>query len=190
MARPKLDQHLTPDDFVSFYWLKEELIDYLREKNLSATGSKLDLTLRINQFLANGKTKSLTVENKISQELTRRTERMPVKLPRQSMIGSGWRCSQELRAFFEQEIGTHFHFKGYMRDFIHNGVGKTLQEAIDLWEEERHKPIQEKPIALQFEYNRHIREYFKTHPGAKLQDAIQDWKSKKMEKRNVSEVSN
>jgi hypothetical protein len=76
-----------------------------------------------------------------------------------------------------------------MRDFIHNGVGKILQEAIDLWEEERYKPIQEKPIASQFEYNRHIREYFKTHPGAKLRDAIQDW-GKKMEKRNVSEVSN
>jgi len=189
MTRPKLDQHLTPNDFLSFYWLKEELIDFLREHNLSATGSKLDLTVRISQFLANGKASSLTVENKTSQELTRRTEKMPIKFTRQSMIGSGWRCSQELRAFFEQEIGTLFHFDGHMRDFIHNGVGKTLQEAIDLWEEERHKPIQEKPIASQFEYNRHIREYFKTHSGAKLQDAIQDWKGKKMERRNVSEVS-
>jgi len=89
----------------------------------------------------------------------------------------------ETIGFAEQ---TRFHFDGHMRDFIHNGVGKTLQEAMDLWEEERHKP---KPIALQFEYNRHIREYFKTHPGAKLQDAIQDWKGKKTERRNVSEVS-
>jgi hypothetical protein len=72
-----------------------------------------------------------------------------------------------------------------MRDFIHNGVGKTLQEAIETWEAEQCNPRQEKPIAPQFEYNRHVREYFKAHPGAPLAEAIQDWKSKKQDQRST-----
>ena len=184
MTRPKLNQHTTPDDFLSFYWLKEELISFLRDHGLSTSGSKQDLTARISHFLATG-----IPENKLSQKLARQTKIMPGTFTRQSVIGSGWRCSQELRAFFEQEIGTHFHFDGGMRDFIHNGTGKTLDEAMETWEEERRKPAQEKSIASQFEYNRHIREYFKTHPQATLQEAIREWKIKKKERRNGINIS-
>ena len=186
MTRPKLNRQIRPEDFLSFYWLKEELICFLREQGLSTTGSKRNLTARISQFLETG-APSKNAENKASQKLAKRAD-MPTTFTRQSVIGPGWRCSQDLRAFFEQEIGTHFHFDGGMRDFIHNEVGKTLQEAIDTWEAERRKPAQEKSIAPQFEYNRHLREYFKTHPGAHLQEAIQDWKIKKKERRNGSEV--
>jgi phosphoglycolate phosphatase-like HAD superfamily hydrolase len=91
-------------------------------------------------------------------------------------------------ALFLNKIGAHFHFDGDMRDLIHHGVGKTLQEAIEMWEAEQRQPTQEKPIAPQFEYNRHIREYFKAHPGAPLQAAIQDWKVKKKARWNRSEV--
>jgi hypothetical protein len=182
-VRPKFNQQTTPDDFLSFYWLKAELIGFLREHDLSTTGSKQELTARISQFLETG-TPSLKVENKGSQKSTRRAEEMPKIFTRQSVIGPGWRCSQELRAFFEQEIGSHFHFDGTMRDFIRAGAGKTLQEAVGTWEAERRKPVQEKSIQPQFEYNRHIREYFKAHPGATLQEAIRDWKVKKKERRN------
>ncbi len=183
MTRPKLNLHTTPDDFLSYYWLKEELINFLREHDLSTTGSKHDLTARISQFLATG-----IPENKTSQKLVKRTETMPKTFTRQSVIESGWRCSQELRAFFEQEIGTYFHFDNVMRDFIHNGTGKTLNEAIETWEGAQRNPMQEKSIAPQFEYNRHIREYFKTHPEAKLKEAIQAWNIKKKERRSVNKI--
>lgn len=179
MARPKLNLHTQPNDFLSFYWLKEELIVFLREHNLSTTGSKQVLTDRIGQFLSTGKP-----EDKALQTTTKRQGAMPKTFTRQSVIGSGWRCSQEMRAFFEKEIGTHFHFDSVMRDFIHYGVGKTLGEAIEVWQEAQKNPVKEKPIASQFEYNRHIREYFKTHPNANLKEAIRAWKIKKKERRN------
>jgi hypothetical protein len=179
MPRPELNRQTTPGDFLSFYWLKDELIRFLRAQGLSATGSKAELTNRISRFLETG-----TVENNAPRKTAKRTD-MPATLTRQSMIGPGWRCSQELRAFFEREIGPHFHFDGVMRDFIHNGVGKTLQEAIETWEAEQRNPRQEKPIAPQFEYNRHVREYFKAHPSAPLAEAIQDWKSKKQDQRST-----
>ena len=179
MTRPELNRQISPQDFLSFYWLKEELIIFLRAQGLSATGSKAELTNRISRFLETG-----TVENNAPRKSAKRTD-MPTTLTRQSVIGPGWRCSQELRAFFEWEIGPHFHFDGVMRDFIHNGVGNTLQEAIETWEAAQHDPRPEKPIAPQFEYNRHVREYFKAHPGAPLAEAIQDWKNKKQDRRST-----
>ena len=179
MSRPTLNKHTNPDDFRSFYWLKEELIIFLREHHLPTTGSKQDLTVRISQFLATG---SVPVKSKYSKKPVQ--IEMPKTFTRQSIIGAGWRCSQELRAFFEQEIGKHFHFDGVMRDLIYNGSGKTLNQAIEIWKEEWRKPRKEKPIAIQFEYNRHIREYFKAHPQANLQEAIQDWKTKKKRRQD------
>jgi hypothetical protein len=178
MTRSKLNRQTAPDDFLSFYWLKEELICFLRGQGLSTTGSKAELTARISRFLETG-----IAENQPPRKSAKRIE-MPTFFTRQSLIGSGWRCSQDLRAFFEQEIGPRFHFDGVMRDFIRAGVGKTLQAAIETWETAQRNPGPEKPIAPQFEYNRHIREYFKEHPGAPLQAAIQAWKSKKKERRN------
>jgi hypothetical protein len=182
MTRPTLNRQITPDDFLSYYWLKDELIDFLRVHDLPTSGSKQALTDRICHFLVTG-----SVENKPSQKISKRTDEMPTSFSRQSVIGAGWRCSQDLRAFFEQEIGGHFHFDSVMRDFIHFGTGKTLEEAIITWEAAQQQPKAEKSIALQFEYNRHIREYFKNHPGAALQEAIHAWNIIKAERRNRGE---
>lgn len=182
MTRPALNRQTTPDDFLSYYWLKEELIEFLRVNELPASGSKQALTDRILQFLATG-----TAEKTSSQKISKRTDEMPNTFSRQSVIEAGWRCSQALRTFFEQEIGRHFHFASVMRDFIHHGTGKTLEEAIVTWEAAQQHPKTEKGIAPQFEYNRHIREYFKKHPGAALQEAIQAWYVKKAERRNRGE---
>ncbi|MBC7875706.1 MAG: SAP domain-containing protein [Anaerolineales bacterium] len=179
MSRPLLNKHIKPDDFLSFYWLKEELIIFLREYHLPTTGSKQDLTARISQFLTTG---SISSRSKHSKKIVK--VEMPKTFTRQSIVEAGWRCSQELRVFFEQEIGKHFHLDGVMRGLIYDGSGKTLNQVIQIWEEEWRKPKKEKTIAAQFEYNRHIREYFKTHPQAKLQEAIKDWKTKKKQRRN------
>ncbi|MBN1887932.1 MAG: hypothetical protein JW850_08065 [Thermoflexales bacterium] len=177
MTRPKLTEHTTVDDFVSFYWLKEELVGFCREHGLSTVGSKQNLSIRIRQFLETGQP-SVETSHKYATRTARRAD-MPHTFTRQSVIGPGWRCSQELRAFFEQEIGALFHFDEVMRDFIHHGVGKTLHEAIVAWEADRRNPERKKEIAPQFEYNRHIREYFSLHPGATLAEAIQAWNIKK-----------
>lgn len=180
MERPPLNGQLSPDDFLSFYWLKEELLQFLRGQGLSTAGSKQELTARISQYL---KTGTNPAENRSARKPARQAN-MPDVFTRQSVIAPGWRCSQELRAFLEREIGPHFHFDSVMRDLIHTGSGKTLAEAIETWEAEQRKPKAEKPIAPQFEYNRHIRAYFQTHPGAALQDAIRDWETKKAERRD------
>lgn len=175
MARPALDTHISVADFQSFYWLKRELIAFCRKNGLPTGGSKTELTSRICVFLSTGKRPS----PERPPQSKAKTAKMPNTFSRHTVIGSGWRCSQQLRAFFVQEIGPQFHFNETMRNFIKHGEGKALQEAIETWHQAQKQPKTEKEIAPQFEYNRHIREFFKEHPEKTLQDAIADWKIKK-----------
>ncbi|PKN94055.1 MAG: cytoplasmic protein [Chloroflexi bacterium HGW-Chloroflexi-6] len=169
MTRPLLNSRLSAEAFLRYYWLKEELSAFCRDCGLSTSGSKQTLTERIANYLETG-------DNVGSTPAVRKgpKSQMPATFTRTTVIGPGWRCSQGLRAFFEQEIGRSFHFDATLRDFIHHGQGKTLQEAILVWEAAQRSPL-ETEIAPQFEYNRHIREYLKANPGAGLKAAIRAW---------------
>jgi hypothetical protein len=182
MSRPPLTKHLSPEDFRSFYWLKQELMEFCREHGLATTGSKKDLELRVETCLRTGSATEKPAQGGAPRVKGQMPRPMPLEFRRETVIGPGWRCSQALRAFFEREIGPQFHFNGLMRDFIKHGAGKTLQEAIKAWETEQ-QPKAAKEIAPQFEYNRHMREYFQAHPGAALPEAIQAWKDKKARRR-------
>ena len=39
-------------------------------------------------------------------------------------------CSQELRAFFVENIGKGFHSKAEFQDWLHNNAGETYKEAL------------------------------------------------------------
>lgn len=101
---------------------------------------------------------------------------MPTAFTRSTLIGDGWRCSQALRGFFRQELGTGFGFNRVMRDFIANGSGRTLQDAIDAWEANRQDPT-ERPIDGQFEYNHFVRAFRASRPGASHASVVAAWKA-------------
>lgn len=54
--RPNLDKQLDGDTFRSFYYLKEELVDFCKENGLPTSGGKIEITDRIACFLDTGKT--------------------------------------------------------------------------------------------------------------------------------------
>ncbi|MCG2785585.1 MAG: SAP domain-containing protein [Anaerolineae bacterium] len=169
MTRPVLDSQLSAETLLRYYWLKEELAAFCRGCGLSTGGSKQVLTERIVNYLeTGGKHRPHPAARKNAKS------QMPATFTRATVIGPGWHCSQGLRAFFERETGRSFHFDATLRDFIHNGQGKTLHEAILAWKAAQ-SPLVKKEIAPQFEYNRHIREYLKANPGAGLRAAIHAW---------------
>ncbi len=175
MTRPALDTQLSAAAFLRWYWLKDELAAFCRSQGLPAGGSKQALTNRIAQYLETG---LKTPGREPAPEKSAPKGHVPLTFTRATVIGPGWTCSQSLRAFFEQEIGRAFHFDASLRDFIHNGQGKTLQEVILAWQKAQNSPA-EKEIAPQFEYNQHIRDYLKTNPGASLRAAIRAWNERK-----------
>lgn len=173
-TRPALTSTLTTHDFRAFYWLKEELIHFCRQHTLDAQGSKGDLADRIAHFLETGERQPTAAKPQRGK--------MPLTFTRDSVIEPGWRCSEGLRAFFEAEIGTHFHFNQVMRDFIKHEHGKTLQQAIHAWQSAYDAPVKTE-IAPQFEYNQHTRDYYDKHPNATRAEVIAAWKEIRSKRR-------
>ncbi len=50
--RPNLTKEISIKDFKDYYWLKEELQNFCRENGMSASGSKLEISDRIETFLS------------------------------------------------------------------------------------------------------------------------------------------
>lgn len=171
--RPSLTQEINIQDFKSFYWLKEELQLFCRENGISTSGSKLEITERIEVFLLTGEIKKpLRKVKKVSQ--------IQEELSLDTVITENHRCSQDVRAFFKTAIHPKFHFSTYIQNYFKHNVGKTYRDVVHAWyeEEQRKKdPLYKKEIAPQFEYNQFTRDFF-TDPknkGKSREDAIEAW---------------
>jgi hypothetical protein len=62
--RPELTNDLSINDFTDFYWLKTELQQFCRENTMSPSGSKMELSKRIEVFLTTGDTQQSKASSK------------------------------------------------------------------------------------------------------------------------------
>jgi SAP domain-containing new25/Domain of unknown function (DUF6434) len=175
MQRPTLSSALSPAEFSRWYWLKNELCAFCRMQALPASGSKQELSQRIASYLTG--VPPVHIPN-----TKKRLSAMPDHFDLSTIIGINWRCTQELRAFFESQVGAGFRFNEALRTFIFTRAGSTLKEALDHYQQSIR--AQHKPIAKQFEYNRHIREFHATNPHATRNDAIAAWWAKRAQPEN------
>ena len=172
--RPNLTKDMTAERFKDFYWLKEELQAFCRHYGISTSGSKSDLTDRIEVFLMTGE-----VNKPIRQVNLSRKNEPKAALSLDTVITENHRCSQEVRAFF-QAIIPKFHFSTYIQNFFRNNAGKTYREAVEAWHEEEQRkkdPAFKKEIAPQFEYNQFFRDFFAdpNNQGKSREEAIAAW---------------
>ena len=170
--RPELSIELKSEEFLEYYYLKEELVYFCRENGLPASGGKAELTERIAYFLDTGKIKAAkpvrTKKPKIST------------ITRDSSIESDFVCSELHRAFFKREIGESFSFNVAFQKWLKSNSGKTYADAIAAYKEIKSaKKPGKKDIDKQFEYNTYVRDFFDDNKGASLDDAIKCWKYKK-----------
>ncbi|HDX9578540.1 TPA: SAP domain-containing protein [Bacillus pseudomycoides] len=173
--RPNLTKEISVQNFKNFYWLKEELQSFCRENGISASGSKIEISDRIETFLRTGEIKKPHRNAKDNNKPRTNSE-----LSLDTVITENHRCSQDVRAFFKEVISPKFHFSTYIQNYFKNNVGKTYRDVVAAWheEEERKKdPAFKKEIAPQFEYNQFTRDFF-ADPNNKektRKEAIEAW---------------
>lgn len=173
--RPELTTSVSVQDFRDYYWLKEELQIFCRENGISASGSKMEISDRIEGFLRTG-----LPENPLRKTRIKRKTELNADLSLDTVITENHRCSQEVRAFFKTII-PKFHFSTHIQNFFKNNIGETYRDAVEAWhkEEERKKvPGYKKAIAPQFEYNQFIHDFFAdpVNRGKGREAAIEAWK--------------
>jgi hypothetical protein len=172
--RPALTSGLKSKDFLEYYYLKEELVQFCRDNGLPASGGKQELTERIATFLDTGKIKETSSRSPV------RSGKKITEITADSIIEENIVCSEIHRAFFKSEIGESFSFNVAFQRWLKANAGKTYSDAVDAYYEiKRNKDKGPKVIGKQFEYNTYIRDFFEDNKWASLDDAIRCWKYKK-----------
>ena len=170
--RPELNRELDGKTFRSYYYLKEELVDFCREYNLPVSGGKIELTDRIACFLDTGKVLETSAKRKTTINVGLITEN--------TIIEPNIVCSEKHRTFFIEKIGKSFSFNVLFLKWLKGNAGKTYGDAINAY----YQILEEKKkgkttIDKQFEYNTYIRDFFEDNQGRSLEEAITCWKYKK-----------
>ena len=177
--RPPLNKKIPPDDFKNFYWLKKELTDFCKKEKLATSGGKIEIANRIEHYLKTGERLSPTPPTK---KITSSFDWKNATLHLQTVITDNYKNSENVRTFFQKEIGQSFKFNVKFMNWMKANTGKTLQDAIIAWkaisnkEKNRTAP---KEIAPQFEYNTYLRDALADNPTLKRKDAIALWKIKR-----------
>jgi SAP domain-containing new25/Domain of unknown function (DUF6434) len=167
MGRPKLSKKLAATEFLAWYWLKKELIDFCRSQGLPCSGSKPALTAIIAAFLQGEPWKVSGVR--------RPRGVMPNQFTVEMTIGEGWRCNPDLGRFMRSQCGPNFRFNAATRNFIHSGAGHQLSDAINCYLASVAPDAPRQEIIAQNEYNRHTREFTQSYPGAGREDILRAW---------------
>lgn len=170
--RPDLEKLLDGKTFRSFYYLKEELVDFCRKNALPTSGGKIEITERIAYFLDTGKVLPVSAKTRGSQNVGSIIDTMEIE--------PDFVCTEKHRAFFKERIGKSFSFNVAFQKWLKDNTGKTYDEAIAAYYEILEEKKKGKTtIDKQFEYNTYIRDFFADNAGKSLEEAIQCWKYKK-----------
>lgn len=174
--KPKLDRNINLKNFLDFYWLKSELQEFCRMTGLPSTGGKFDLVERIKTFLAHG----LRIAPSRSAEQNKSSSIGPAFFSLDTKAEKNFRCSREVRNFFEREVGKQFHFSVRLQNFIKANPGVTFRQIIEEWNRQRTmvKSGEKFNIPPQFEYNQFTRDFF-ADPQNKdktRKDCVTAWK--------------
>jgi len=182
MDRPNLNENISVKDFNEFYWLKQELVDFCRIIGISTSGGKLEIADRIRHYLSTGNVKS-TETKKIKN--TSKFDWENEKLTRETIITDNYKNGENVRSFFEREIGSHFAFNVIFMKWMKENVGKNLNDAIVEWNRIYNLKKDKNYISEinpQFEYNRYMRAFLNDNPGLSSKDAMKYWKLKRSQR--------
>lgn len=161
-------------------WLKTQMMAFCRDNQLSAAGSKEELTERIEKHLTVGERK---VRRRVMSEKVRKTrpKRSKQKLENptlNTLITPEFRGSQNNRQLFRQHLGNDFRFNARLMSWIRANVGKTYREAINEYKRLKEEKLtgQQKPLnSPQAIYNRFLRDYRAKNPDVTFKEAIAAW---------------
>ncbi|WP_412076361.1 DUF6434 domain-containing protein [Streptomyces xanthophaeus] len=169
-SRPALTPALTGTELTRWYWTLAELTALARQLGLSTSGGKAALTDRLAAVL-DGRPEPRPVRT-----ARRGGRQLAAPVHGDTVIPEGQRCSQVLREYFTREIGPAFHFDAFMRDYVAQGAGRTLAEAVSHWHATRQRAAEHQEVGAQFEFNRFLRDWHARHPDGARTEALAAWR--------------
>ena len=141
-----------------------QLVSFCSTNGLSTIGGKADLINRIEYFLQTGQ--------KLAPIKIKRIDRWDSdnKITKNTLV-INYKNDAKTRSFFEKEIGTHFRFNAYLRQFAKNSnkdSNLTYGDLVKGWikvEEQKQNSSYKSSIGKQFEFNQFQRDFYGKEKG-------------------------
>ncbi|MFJ3792895.1 DUF6434 domain-containing protein [Kitasatospora sp. NPDC090091] len=168
-SRPPLTAGLTGAELQRWYWTLDELTALARTMGVARSGGKTALTARLAAALDGLPLPAAPAPRRPA------TAQLAAPVDGGTVIPPGQRCSQVLRAYFVEAIGPGFHFDAFMRDFVAQGAGRTLGDAVAHWHATRPDVARPREIAEQFEFNRFTVAWHRRNPTGTRAQARDAW---------------
>lgn len=172
MARPILDPSLDAETFDSYYWYRSELQIFAKLLGLSRAGGKFEIHDRISHYLRTGEKLE-----PVKQKPTSKFDWAKERLTHDTVITDSYKNSQNVRGFFESEVGSSFSFSIDLMNFMKDNQGAKLADAVDYYKE-REKAIQngyQQKIEEHNQFNLYTREFLADNPTLGREEANKCW---------------
>ncbi len=174
--RPKLDRTISLDDYLNYYWLKKDLVQFCKEIGINSDGWKLEIHERIVDYLSNNVIQKRTV--KIAKKKSDDINELRLDM----VVTESFKRNPKTTAFLKS-IDSRFHYSVRLNQFIRDNTGKiTYQDIINEWKDEFEKKkqgIKTTPALPQCEYNQFVKDYLADNEERKFKDAVEAWNVKK-----------
>ncbi|MEM8925488.1 MAG: DUF6434 domain-containing protein [Actinomycetota bacterium] len=166
--RPEPTAELSGAEFRRWYWLKTELVAFARLLGVASSGNKPELADRIAAHLDGAPPPDPPPRRRT------RSRALPEPLGADTVIPPRQAATQQLRRYFESEIGHRFHYDVFMRTFLAESDGRaTLGDAVAHWHATRDAERPETPASLEFV--RFSRQWHQAHPGRTAEQCRAAW---------------
>ncbi|MFF3209696.1 DUF6434 domain-containing protein [Streptomyces sp. NPDC002886] len=195
-VRPAPSPELSGAELARWYWTLAELSSLARRMGLPAGGGKAAVTARIAAALdglpapapvpARAPAPVPSPARSGGRPVHGAGRQLAAPVDGASVLPPGQRCSQVLRAYFVREIGPGFHFDAFMRDYVAQGAGRTLAEAVAHWHATRAAAAEPREIGAQFELNRFLRDWHARHPEGTRAQALAAWRAHRSRPREAA----
>lgn len=178
-TRPEITKLTDSAELRRWYWTKDELLSECRRLGLKMSGGKFVLLDRIAHFHETGET---VFPGDKRAKVTSDFDWHSAPLTLETVITDSYKSSQNVRRFFQAQVGDRFKFNIAFMAWMRNNVGKTLADAVQAHQEimaEAGKPGFRTTIEDHNQFNQYTRDFLADNPTLGMKDVRHYWALKR-----------
>lgn len=173
--RPDIRSISTGAELRRWYWRKDELMAHARRLNLRSHAGKFAILDRIAHFLDTGE-KSFPSEAGV--EPTSNFDWRNASLSASTVITDNYRNTQNVRQFFQANLGSRFSFNIALMDWMKSNAGRTLGDACEAYraiQAEQNGPGFKTQIKSHNQFNQYTRDFLEDNQNSSMTDVRRIW---------------
>lgn len=177
-SKPDITTIASGRELRKWYWRKDELIQLARSLGLTSNANKFELLEQIAIFLDTGE--KLVKASKTTKSVSKFDWKHAPLTPT-TIITDNYKNTQNVRAFFQSELGSQFKFNIAFMEWMRANIGLTLADvcqAYRTFKSQENEPGFQTKIKRHNQFNQYMRDILLDNPGLSLDMVRQIWAKK------------